>query len=42
MIFIIDDNLSVHKTNAMCEYLESRPGRFVPRFIPTHSSWLNL
>ena len=33
---------AAHKTKAVYEYLDSRSGRFVQHFIPTHSSWLNL
>jgi transposase len=42
VLHIITDNLSAHKTKAVQEYFDSRPGRFVQHFIPTHSSWLNL
>jgi len=42
VLHIVADNLSAHKTKAVNEYLESKPGRFVLHFIPTHSSWLNL
>jgi len=42
VLHIVMDNLSTHKTKAVYEYLETRPGRFVMHFIPTHSSWLNL
>jgi len=41
-LHIIADNYRTHKTAEVREYLESRPGRFVEHFIPTHSSWLNL
>jgi transposase len=41
-LHIVTDNVSSHKTDAVYEYLESRPKRFVLHFIPTHSSWLNL
>jgi len=41
-LHIVCDNLSTHKTQAVHEYMESVPGRFVAHFIPTHSSWLNL
>jgi len=39
---IVADNLATGKTKAARECLESIPRRFVPHFIPTHSSWLNL
>jgi transposase len=42
VLHIVADNLSTHKTKEVYEYLETRPGRFVLHFIPTHSSWLNL
>ena len=41
-LHIVCDNLSTHKAQAVREYMESVPGRFVMHFIPTHSSWLNL
>jgi len=41
-LHIVIDNLSVHKTKAVRDYIESVPNRFVLHFIPTHSSWLNL
>jgi transposase len=41
-LHIVTDNLSAHKTQAVHDYMESIPGRFVVHFIPTHSSWLNL
>ena len=41
-LHIIADNYSSHKTPEVREYLESKNGRFVEHFIPTHSSWLNL
>lgn len=41
-LHIIADNYSAHKTPEVREYLDSRNGRFVEHFIPTHSSWLNL
>jgi transposase len=41
-LHIVTDNLSTHKTEAVREYLESVPGRFVRHFIPTHSSWPDL
>ena len=42
VLHIVTDNLSAHKTDAVYEYLETRPKRFVIHFIPTHSSWVNL
>jgi transposase len=42
VLHIIADNYATHKTKEVKEYLESRGGRFVSHFIPTHSSWLNL
>jgi transposase len=41
-LHIIADNYSAHKTPEVRAYLDSRNGRFVEHFIPTHSSWLNL
>lgn len=41
-LHIVADNYSAHKTPEVREYLNSREGRFVEHFIPTHSSWLNL
>lgn len=41
-LHIVADNYSAHKTKEVREYLESRNGRFVEHFIPTHSSWLNI
>jgi transposase len=42
VIHIVADNYSAHKAPAVREYLDSKPGRFVEHFIPTHSSWLNM
>jgi len=42
VLHIIADNLAVHKTKAVHDYVESVPNRFVLHFTPTHSSWLNL
>jgi transposase len=42
VLHIVTDNVSSHKTKAVIEYLESKPGRFVQHFIPAYSSWLNL
>jgi transposase len=41
-LHIIVDNYATHKTKAVQEYFESRPGRFTSHFIPAHSSWLNV
>jgi len=42
ILHIVADNYAAHKTKEVREYLESKGGRFVEHFIPTHSSWLNL
>jgi len=42
VLHIVTDNVSSHKTKAVIEFFESKPGRFVQHFIPTYSSWLNL
>jgi transposase len=42
VLHIVTDNVSSHKTKAVIEYFENKPGRFVQHFIPTYSSWLNL
>jgi transposase len=41
-LHIVVDNYSTHKTKEVREYIDSKHGRFVEHFIPTHSSWLNL
>jgi transposase len=41
-LHVIVDNQSAHKTKAVQAYIESRKGRFVIHYTPTHSSWLNL
>ena len=41
-LHVIVDNQSAHKTTAVHDYLESKNGRFVIHYTPTHSSWLNL
>lgn len=41
-LHIVADNYRTHKTAEVRMYLDSKPGRFVEHFIPTHSSWLNL
>ena len=40
-VHVILDNLSTHKTPRVKRWMERHP-RFVPHFIPTSSSWLNL
>jgi transposase len=42
VLHLIVDNISSHKTQEVQEYLQSRNGRFVIHYTPTHSSWLNL
>jgi transposase len=42
VLHIVADNVSTHKTKEVQAYVESKPGRFVIHYIPTHSSWLNL
>jgi transposase len=42
ILHIVADNYAAHKTKEVREYLESKDGRFVEHFIPTHSSWLNI
>jgi transposase len=42
VLHLIVDNYSAHKSGKVAEFLESRPGRFVIHYTPTHSSWLNL
>lgn len=41
-LHIVADNYAAHRAPAVRTYLESKPGRFVEHFIPTHSSWLNM
>ena len=41
-IRMILDNLKVHSSKKVMEYLASHPARFDFTFTPTHSSWLNL
>ena len=41
-IRLILDNLKVHSSQKVVEYLKSIPGRFEFVFTPTHASWLNL
>lgn len=41
-IRLILDNLKVHSSQKVVEYLESIPGRFEFVFTPKHASWLNL
>jgi transposase len=42
VLHLIVDNASSHDTQAVQEYLKSRPERFEVHFTPTHASWLNL
>jgi transposase len=42
VLHIVADNVSSHKTKEVQAYFDSKPGRFVIHYIPTHSSWLNL
>jgi transposase len=42
VLHLIVYNISSHKTKEVQEYLQSRNGRFVIHFTPTHASWLNL
>lgn len=41
-IRLILDNHSAHTSRETRAFLETRPGRFVFVFTPTHGSWLNL
>ena len=41
-IRLILDNLKVHNSQKVIEYLETRPDRFEFVFTPKHASWLNL
>ncbi len=41
-IRLVLDNLQVHKSVQVQEYLETVPGRFEFVFTSTHASWLNL
>lgn len=41
-IRLILDNLKVHSSQKVVEYLETIPGRFEFVFTPKHASWLNL
>jgi transposase len=42
ILHIVADNYSAHKTKEVREFIESKNGRFIEHFIPTHSSWLNI
>ena len=42
VLHLIVDNATPHNTEAVQEFLQSKSGRFVVHFTPTHSSWLNL
>ena len=39
---MILDNLKVHTSKKVVEYLQTIPGRFEFVFTPKHASWLNL
>src|SRR5258706_4634436 len=39
-IHVVADNLSAHKTNRVCEFLEANPALRI-HYTPTYSSWLN-
>ncbi|MCQ2071458.1 MAG: IS630 family transposase [archaeon] len=41
-IRLVLDNLKVHTSRKVMEYLDTRPNRFVFVFTPKHGSWLNL
>ena len=41
-IRLVLDNLKVHTSKQVMEYLGTRPNRFVFVFTPKHGSWLNL
>lgn len=41
-IRLVLDNHSAHTSKETRAFLETRPGRFVFVFTPTHGSWLNL
>ena len=41
-IRLILDNLKVHSSEKVVEYLEANPNRFEFVFTPKHASWLNL
>lgn len=41
-IRIVLDNLAVHKSEQVQDYLNTVPGRFEFVFTPKHASWLNL
>ncbi|MBR1742415.1 MAG: IS630 family transposase [Lachnospiraceae bacterium] len=41
-IRLILDNLKVHSSQKVVEYLQTIPGRFEFVFTPKHASWLNL
>lgn len=41
-IRLILDNLKVHTSQKVVEYLQTLPGRFEFVFTPKHASWLNL
>ena len=41
-IRLVLDNLKVHKSEKVQEYIASVPDRFEFVFTPKHASWLNL
>jgi transposase len=42
VLHIIADNYKTHNSKLLQGYVAEHPGRFVPHFTPTHSSWLNI
>jgi len=40
-LYLIADNLNVHKHEKVKEYLKKRENRIFSHFIPTRASWLN-
>ena len=42
VLHLVVDNSSTHSTKEVEEYLQSRIGRFVVHYTPTHASWLNM
>ena len=41
-ITLVLDNLKVHSSEKVKEYLRTKPGRFFFIFTPKHGSWLNV
>jgi transposase len=39
---IIADSYNTHTSQAVKDYIEKHPGRFVLHFTPAHSSWANM